>query len=223
MKQLRKTIHHRIEFKVDDIRRCFEEETEWAKATRRKIEKYLGPKGRMFVRGFDKDGRCTFHFVGKNSPEEGKMDHEGCLEAHYYILEKAIAATERRSNGHQSMVNVSVDFENFKKWHAPPISLCKDMLAMLKVYYPERLWCVYLIDAPAIFRGIWTILKPFIDPVTKTKFQFVTGEQHRMALFGEVLDKSQALPYQRPDGELTDNIDMQEFFKAPFNQAYREM
>jgi len=222
MKKFRSTIQYRIDRKVADIRKCFDEDTDWAKETRRKVEKYLGPDGRMFVRGFDKDGRCIFHFVGKNSPEEGKTDPEGCLEAHYYILEKAIAATERRTNGQQNMIVVSVDFEDFKKWHAPPMGVCKDMLAVLKDHYVQRLWRVYLIDAPAIFRGIWTLLNPFIDPVTKTKFQFVTGEQQRVAVFGEILDKSQAMPYQRPDGELTDDVDMQEFFKAPFNQAYRE-
>jgi hypothetical protein len=96
------------------------------------------------------------------------------------------------------------------------------MLTMLMNHYPERLHRVYLVDAPVLFRAFWALISPFVDPVTKEKFQFVTGESRRQAIFGAALDKDQSLPYQRPDGELTDPLDVDRFLHLPIDEAYDE-
>lgn len=221
--KFRATIHYRTTRKIDDIRNCFySSDDKDSNENRRLVQKYLGPKGRMFVRGYDKQGRAFFHFIVANSPPHSVADTEGCLEAHYWILEKAIACTEQRTGGRQTMVNVSVDFAGFKKWHAPPHDVIQHMLVMLRDHYPERLHRVYLVDAPVLFRALWSLIKPFVDPVTKTKFQFITGEVQREQVFGEILESEQSMPYQRPDGMLTDDIDMDAFYGMPYNYAYNE-
>lgn len=108
-------------------------------------------------------------------------------------LRWAFACTERRTSGIIGTVNVSVDFKDFIKWN-----FVREMLEMLKDHYPERLHRVFLVDAPVVFRALWSLIKPFVDPVTKTKFQFVTGESQRQRLFGAIMDAGECMPYQRP-------------------------
>lgn len=149
-----------------------------------------------------------------------KTDPEGCMEAHFYILEKGFACTEKRSRGKLGTIIVSVDFKDFIKWHSPPLSLVKDMLVMLKDHYPERLHRVYLVDAPVVFRFLWSLIKPFVDQGTKHKFLFVSGEQERMQVFGSIMEKDECMPYQRPDGTLLEDVDMDKFYGLPFETAF---
>ena len=50
-------------------------------------------------------------------------------------------------------------------------------------YYPESLWKMFLINAPAIFRGIWKIVSPWIDPITRKKIFILGGEKDYMPAF----------------------------------------
>lgn len=38
------------------------------------------------------------------------------------------------------------------------------------------------LQAPAIFAGLWSVVKPFIDPVTRQKIRFVDGPKAVEAL-----------------------------------------
>jgi hypothetical protein len=223
LKQFRETIQYFVDKKVPEIIHCFQEDTANHKRLRNKVTKYLGPAGRLFVRGYDREGRACMHFIAKNSPLYSKADPEGCMEAYFYMLEKAFACTEKRSRGTLGKVNVSVDFKDFIKWHSPPLNVVKDMLVMLKDHYPERLHKVYLVDAPVVFRALWSIIKPFLDPDTKHKFIFVTGEQQRMEVFGSIMDKDNSMPYQRPDGTLVEDVDMDKLYSLPYQVAYDEV
>jgi hypothetical protein len=223
LKQLRKTIQYRADKQAVEIRKCFDEDTPQAIELRSKVAHYLGQEGRMFVRGYDLEGRACFHFICRNSPAYSKTDPDGCIEAHFYVLEKALACTERRTFGKVGTVIVSVDFNNFIKWHAPPMNMIKEMLAMLKDHYPERLHRVYLVDAPVVFRALWSLIKPFVDPVTKTKFQFVTGEKQRMQVFGETMEAGECMSYQRSDGIMVEQIDMDKFYGLAYEMAYDEL
>jgi hypothetical protein len=49
----------------------------------------------------------------------------------------------------------------------------KRLLHILSTCYPERLFKCFLVDAPMLFQGLWAIIKPFLDPVTKAKGKFI--------------------------------------------------
>ena len=255
--KLKATLHHRRTIRIDDIRTCFDvahtpHDTDFAQETRRRITNYLGTTGRMFVRGHDQCQRAVFHFIVQNAPDPSTLPEsnapQACLDAHYYILEKAFACSERKSRrvnqkkkndthndddlddeddtSCQEMVIVTVDFENFQKWHAPPTSVISEMLEMLKYHYPERLHRVYFLGAPLLFRALWSLMKPFVDPITKQKFVFCTGTmEERTAIFENAgLPANQAMLYQRPmDGELIKPVDMQRFYELPYDVAYDEL
>jgi hypothetical protein len=195
LQQFRKTIQYRIDRQATEITKCFEQDTETAKKLRTKVTKDLDPAGRLFVRGYDRQGRACFHFISRNAPSYSKMDPEGCMEVYFSILEKAIACTEKTLG----TVIVRVDFKDFVKWHTPPLEFVKDMLVMLKDHYPERLHQVYLVDAPVVFRALWSLIKPFVFAGTKHKFQFVTGEHHRTQVFGSIIDADDSMPYPTKD------------------------
>ena len=122
----------------------------------------------------------------------------------------------------QETVIVCVDFRGFEKQHAPPLHTVKELLCGLRDHYPERLFRVYFVDAPLVFRGLWNIIKPFVDKDTKAKFQFVTGTTQRTKVFTEAMGKNQCMRYQLDNGELPSEIDMGEFYRLPFDMSYGE-
>ena len=42
-----------------------------------------------------------------------------------------------------------------------------------QAFFPERLHLAFFINSPWIFQGLWAILSPFIDPVTRAKFRIL--------------------------------------------------
>ena len=40
-------------------------------------------------------------------------------------------------------------------------------------HYPERLGLFLVVGAPRIFGGLWHMLQPLVDPVTRAKIKFL--------------------------------------------------
>ena len=216
------TIEWRRENQLDTLRTCFQESTPEALQFRQRVQNYVG-EGKLSIAGFDKENRACWHTVGRLSPKGSQSDDVGCKLSHYYMLERAIACSEARSlqlgTAVQQKVVVSVDFGGYKKEHAPRFKTIQELLCTLRDHYPERLYRIYLVDAPLIARTLWTAVKPFVDPDTKTKFQFVTGAKQRKAVFGHAFGSEQCMPYQHPEGMLQEKVDMNHFFMLPFDNA----
>ncbi|KAI1489925.1 CRAL-TRIO domain-containing protein [Biscogniauxia mediterranea] len=54
--------------------------------------------------------------------------------------------------------------------------------AMSNNYYPERLGHMYLINAPSLFSWVWRTVKGFLDPVTASKIDVVSGNPSKILL-----------------------------------------
>jgi hypothetical protein len=78
VRKMRNTLAERP--KAHAIRHCFENDDLESLGIRRRVQHYVGPRGRMFVRGFDPEGRAVFHFIARNSPRNPDPA-EGCNEA----------------------------------------------------------------------------------------------------------------------------------------------
>eukprot|EP00042_Codosiga_hollandica_P012941 m.29452 g.29452 ORF g.29452 m.29452 type:complete len:256 (-) comp40552_c0_seq2:137-904(-) len=59
-------------------------------------------------------------------------------------------------------------------------------------HYPETLEHLFIINAPWIFKPLWAIIKPWLDPVTRAKFH-VLGSDFQSALL-EHIDPAQLPP-----------------------------
>lgn len=56
------------------------------------------------------------------------------------------------------------------------LAALKNVFDTLQNHYVERLGQLYLYCAPAVFKGLWNCVYPFIDPVTREKVKFVYKE-----------------------------------------------
>lgn len=53
------------------------------------------------------------------------------------------------------------------------IDYVRRVLALDQAYYPERLETIYLVNAPWYFAAIYSLISPFLDPVTAKKVQIL--------------------------------------------------
>lgn len=51
--------------------------------------------------------------------------------------------------------------------------LTKDIMGLGSQYYPEGMWKIFIINAPFIFRTVYGMMSPFINPVTKEKIKII--------------------------------------------------
>mmetsp|Transcript_36820 Transcript_36820/g.87137 ORF Transcript_36820/g.87137 Transcript_36820/m.87137 type:complete len:348 (-) Transcript_36820:115-1158(-) len=60
-------------------------------------------------------------------------------------------------------------------------ALLKHIFDIGSTYYPETMWKIYLVNAPMVFRAIWTIIKPWLHPLTVNKIQIVGNNKEAIA------------------------------------------
>jgi hypothetical protein len=127
--------------------------------------------------------------------------------------------TERISGGKVEKVNVVFDYEGYRAdKHEPPLSLIKELLFCLRDHYTERLQHMYFVNAPLRFRAFWAMLKPFIDPVTKRKIQFVSGNNQKRNVFHSSVSSDQAMRFMHLDGLKPDDYDIEKWtYMIPFD------
>ena len=53
----------------------------------------------------------------------------------------------------------------------------KHQIAILQTHYPDTVESIYITDAPMIFSACWLIIKPWLDPVTANKVQFIKSSK----------------------------------------------
>lgn len=88
-----------------------------------------------------------------------------------------------------------MDFSQYSKRAKDPDSkkVAFDSVKVLQHHYPETLHSLFVVDAPWFFRALWYIVKPFIDPVTKKKVQFISRNESHLILkevSDDMLDKN---------------------------------
>jgi hypothetical protein len=219
--KLRKTLQFRADNNVDEIRLCFD------KSSNSDVHAYLrdglmkryATKG-SFVRGYSKKGHALF----QNFPRtETSWEEEFFIKGNIYMLEKALACTERRTDGKTDRVIVIYDYNGYAMKNTPPTALVGKLLFTLRDHFPERLEHVFVVDAPFIFRAFWAIIKHFIDPITKELVCFISGEDAKKQVLGSIIDTAEASPWMFDGAIVEHQVNMEKFFKdTPFDIAYGE-
>ena len=180
----------------------------------RKIIHHEGEPGKVYTRGYDKEGRAILYLY---QARENTNNPTNNIKHLVYQIERTIAATEK--NGHEKMVLI-LDFENWSIKQAPPMHVTKETIHILQECYVERMKRVYMTNAPVMFRTFWAMVKPFIDPVTKEKIVFCSGRNAR-----GVMEEQFDLSVMEKSAYGTENLkpyDWKEYFDAPFDTVFDE-
>mmetsp|Transcript_12850 Transcript_12850/g.34604 ORF Transcript_12850/g.34604 Transcript_12850/m.34604 type:complete len:243 (+) Transcript_12850:397-1125(+) len=122
--------------------------------------------GKMYVRGKDKHGRPILYM--KPRLQNTKQGAEQIRHL-VYTLERCVSIMDP---GVEKLALV-IDFKGFSMFNSPSFAQQKETLTILQDHYPERLGVALCYDAPSLFWGVYKVIKPFIDPVTAEKIQFV--------------------------------------------------
>jgi len=223
---LKNALKFRKERRVNDIRLAFHQPSDITpenkklyKSFRKQLTSELS-KQEAFVRGFDYQNRAI---IVKKERTKTDADEESYVNTSLYMTERAIACTEYASRGKHDQVIVIEDYANYYQSNFPAISLMKESLGIIERNYPDAFAQIFLLDVPFYFRGIWYVLKPFLNPATVHRVQFVTGEQQKKDLLSPLISKDQAMPLIRPDGKLTSSVDMSLFLNGPFYCDYENI
>eukprot|EP00298_Acanthocystis_sp_HF-20_P014264 c20701_g1_i1.p1 GENE.c20701_g1_i1~~c20701_g1_i1.p1 ORF type:complete len:295 (+),score=108.74 c20701_g1_i1:126-887(+) len=56
------------------------------------------------------------------------------------------------------------------------LQVFKKCIEIDQSFYPETLQAVFFINIPVIFKALWAVVKPWIDPVTVTKFHLLRSD-----------------------------------------------
>eukprot|EP00591_Stephanopyxis_turris_P001687 CAMPEP_0195515752 /NCGR_PEP_ID=MMETSP0794_2-20130614/6713_1 /TAXON_ID=515487 /ORGANISM="Stephanopyxis turris, Strain CCMP 815" /LENGTH=322 /DNA_ID=CAMNT_0040644227 /DNA_START=28 /DNA_END=996 /DNA_ORIENTATION=- len=226
LKKMKNTIQYRKDINVDGIRRAFyekegpdEEKNKEYQHIRNNLEHQMST-GIVHVRGYDTRKAANYIAFPRLKISD---DPEWYIKANIYTLERALACSERASEGEVEKVCCFFDYSGYKSKHSPPVTLIRDLFFCLRDHYPERMKHVFIVDAPVIFRSFWYLIRPFLDPVTKSKVKFVAGEVQKQEVFAGIINKDQAMNFMYPDGGKTKEMNVMEFlYDIPYDHAFDE-
>lgn len=221
--KLRSTLKYREEKKVDDIRLCFDKDKQaddnGLHATMREgLEDRFANKASI-IRGYTKDGQAMFQNLARY---ETAWSEEYYIKGNIYMTERALACTERKTNGEKYKVVIFYDYNGFGFKNSPPPLLVNKLMSDFRDHWPEVLEHTFLVDAPLAFRVSWAIFKHFVDPITKDTVKFITGEEQKK-IFREMISEDQAAPYMFVGAKDGEEADMKKFFyDVPYDRVYGE-
>jgi hypothetical protein len=126
--------------------------------------------GKIYVRGYDKDGRALMYMRPGN---ENTMHENNNMRNLVFQIEKAVACSGKNGYGKICLV---IDYEGFSITNTPSMSASKRTLTILQRHFCERMYRVYICNPPFVFRSFYAMIKPFVDPVTKQKVCWCVGK-----------------------------------------------
>lgn len=151
---LKNTLEWRREFEIDKLKLS-------------DYEDFLG-EGWVYLLGNDDQGHTAMMLRKRATRlEDDRIDNfVGYLVV---LLESAI----RNMKGGQETWTWIFDMKGYESRNSPRFDYTLRVLQLVANHYPERLNKVFIMDAPTIFWVLFKAVCPFLDPVTKSKVEFV--------------------------------------------------
>ncbi|KAG5492235.1 hypothetical protein GH5_01145 [Leishmania sp. Ghana 2012 LV757] len=117
--------------------------------------------------GWDKEHRPVMFMSMRWGPErKNPLRHMVCSFNHLIRLMPV---------GVEKWVCVT-DFETYSHLHDGKPSVGVSVIRVIQDHYPERLGKMVCINPPKLFSILWKLILPVIDPVTRTKVEFLWTE-----------------------------------------------
>ncbi|KAM0754643.1 CRAL/TRIO domain-containing protein [Meredithblackwellia eburnea MCA 4105] len=140
-----------------------------------------GETGKELVAGYDINFRPVLYMHPYRQNTQESMSQINfvvwCLERTIDLCPPTDPATET--------LCLCIDFgANRSGDKTPPTSLrqAKRVLDILQTYYCERLGRAVCVNIPTFFWAFYKLVGPFVDPVTKDKIRFISGEANATEL-----------------------------------------
>lgn len=120
---------------------------------------------------FDKEGKpCLYCFVHRHNASD--RDMEEMIMFIIYSLETLV----RNGRPDEEMFSVFFDLSRFGMKNMD-FEVVKHLITILQSNYPDTLEKFNIIDSPMIFSACWAVIRPWLDPVTSNKVQFIRRSQ----------------------------------------------
>jgi hypothetical protein len=210
------------------LRACFQADIEvtdegdraYVEDLRSSIRDDLG-REKGYVHGHDKEGRALLIV---RSREIVAADEEAFVKAILFLMERAIASTESYTAATQEKILVVLDFAQFSSSLSPSLTTAKTVAKILQRRYTERLFRLIVIDPPFWMRTMYSLVKPFLTPITMTKFFLITGDVQKHETLSGFIEGDQAMPFMLPEGQLPAEVDLEKYLtQTPFQCGYGEL
>jgi len=153
--ELIKHTEWRIEYNVDEIDAS--------------LPRFLGQIDKRLVifQGNDKANRpCLFCFAHRHNAND--RDFEEMRLLIMYSLERLIS----QALPNEEKFIICFDLSRFSL-RCMDFEVVKVLVSILQQNYPDTLEKLCVMDAPMIFSACWAVIRPWLDPVTSNKVQFV--------------------------------------------------
>lgn len=131
------------------------------------IFKHKLQSGTFSVKGCDKNGRPA---VFINAARHNKNDRD--LEELKRLIIFTMETVLQMAQPHEERMVIVFDLSGFGM-SCMDYDALKMLVNILSFNYPETLSVSYVVNAPFLFWGCWGLIKPWLDPVTAAKVQFV--------------------------------------------------
>eukprot|EP00586_Coscinodiscus_wailesii_P017651 CAMPEP_0172504338 /NCGR_PEP_ID=MMETSP1066-20121228/177756_1 /TAXON_ID=671091 /ORGANISM="Coscinodiscus wailesii, Strain CCMP2513" /LENGTH=314 /DNA_ID=CAMNT_0013280487 /DNA_START=62 /DNA_END=1006 /DNA_ORIENTATION=+ len=226
LEAMKETITFRKERQINDIRSAFQDISDTPNDRTSKIRSHYRAeieselsKQAQVVYGYDKQGSAI---IIKFPRYDSNTDIDSFIDTHIYIAERAIACTESKTNGGLETICVVLDYADYSRGNLPPVKMVIHLVGVLQKHYPERLAYCALVGAPVMLRGLWRILKPFVDVDTRKKVKFVNTQEQKQEILGPLISEDEAMPFMLPGGKLESSVDVKQFlYEILFHQSYQ--
>jgi hypothetical protein len=142
--------------------------------------------GQIYLNGKDKKGNPIVVVKLNATP----IDYDKYTRFVVYIMESAL----RSMDGDADQWVWIVDLKSYTRKNSPSRAVVKEALGIFYTHYPERLYKLFIVDAPRVFSIFWTMVSAFLEPETKQKIVFLQGNSgegtKKTDTFLEFIDKS---------------------------------
>ncbi|KAJ2160316.1 hypothetical protein GGF46_002362 [Coemansia sp. RSA 552] len=155
----------------EDTKKALRKTIEWRAATRPHaiqpdVVEVENRTGKMYFNGFDKFSRPIIYMYNHR---QNTREADNQIRWVVYTLEMCI----RHMRPGVEKVTLAIDTTNWGFSNSVSIGTAKKFLEVLSNHYPERLGRAVVFVPPKFFVTFFTLVSPFIDPVTKAKVAFV--------------------------------------------------
>jgi len=137
-----------------------------------KREKALG-RDVTFENFFDRCGRPIMLVTVANH-DRHHGNYPSLFKYIIWLLECISKMTDQKSQDHKLSIIFNLNGFGMRNMD---FKYVKSFLTMLRYYYPERIAQCFIINYPWIFLGCWSIIKHWMNDVTRSKFIFAEYEQ----------------------------------------------